>query len=589
MLTTGELSATTVNVLESAGLRPVATAEAADRLRCMVVDEPSALRLLALAEVSYALGLRDGGGAAPVGWKRMTVAALASWAALFHEGASLSPFGPESSIARTLHNASLAEVVVGLVELPGTDEAHIQRPLVDGEIEIDYRWSAAPWRAASFVRFAPADAFRVRGMRNRHRQAGVGAALLGERVADAPASDDPAGKDLPRFAQAVALSAVISGVAFADGAAWPPVSFDLRIHDSSHTRTTLVAGNAIPLEADFTAALTDTLGRDRPLQSAGFGGLRNVDQWQSFAGLYMLEPFDPNRIPVIFIHGLVSSPMVWREMINDLWGDPWVRERYQFWVFLYPTGNPFAYSAALLRRQIEQVRLAHDPKRDSPALRNMVLVGHSMGGLLARLCVTAPGDALWKSVSDVPFEDAAIDNEADRELLREVFLFDPVPGVTRVVFIATPHRGSVIADLTPGRLGSRLIRLPPALIESAGRVFEANPDQVRLSRNGRLSVSTGIDSLSPQSPFLRTLADLPIAPGVAAHSIIGRKSGGDAPGGSDGVVRYESAHVADVESELVIPNADHGVPQQPAATREVRRILGEHAGGGNARPPAPAG
>ncbi len=78
------------------------------------------------------------------------------------------------------------------------------------------------------------------------------------------------------------------------------------------------------------------------------------------------------------------------------------------------------------------------------------------------------------------------------------------------------------------------------------------------------------------NPFLETLSKLPIDPHVHAHSIVPVKGTGLFEGGADGVVRYSSAHIEPVESELVVQPSGHSVQETPQGIREVRRILLEH-------------
>jgi len=574
VLNSDALSQWTITALALEGLPSHPSSAALERLWVLCASRPDAMHFIALAEVAYALGRWDRSEA---GTSRLLIAALASWTALFREEDEFSRFGAQWELARTLHNASVASAVARVSSLPGCAEADIQLDLAGHPVRINYRWEASAWSPEFFDRFFPADDFRVRGLRNRHRQSGVGGAMLGARVVGEGEVVPPREERLPPQYQTVSLTAVIPAVRFAEGSAWPPTAFDLRMIDPVRDPTTQVAGAMVPVEADFTAALTHTLAGQRPVHSAGFGGLRDVERWEAFTGLYMLEPFDPDRIPVVFVHGLVSSPLAWREMINDLGSDPLIRRRFQFWVFLYPTGQPFSVSANTLRQSLANARNHLDPGRQVVAFDQMVLIGHSMGGLLSRMLTVEPGDALWASVSKLPFEEIVVSDE-DRTLLHEIFFSPPVPEVTRVVFIAVPHRGSRIADGAVGRFGAGLVRLPPALIEAALRVFDDNPEKVRFSQDRRWPIATSIDSLSPSSPLLLTLAELPSAPGVTTHSIIGRRSGGSEPGGSDGVVAFESASLAGVESELIIAGADHSVPMHPAAVVEVRRILLRHLG-----------
>ncbi len=111
----------------------------------------------------------------------------------------------------------------------------------------------------------------------------------------------------------------------------------------------------------------------------------NFEQPGTDAGLYMLRPYEPGKIPVMFVHGLVSSPRAWVQTINELQNTPGLASRYQFWMFIYPTGMPIPGSAARLREAIAKARYSLDPGRADPAFGQMVLVGHSMGGLLSKM------------------------------------------------------------------------------------------------------------------------------------------------------------------------------------------------------------
>lgn len=581
ILVDGSLSDVTTSVLASIGTAPELSANAAAQLRRLAAEQPGADRLIALAEVAYGLG-RAPWGDPRIGRAYMAEAAFASWAALFRPDSDIPPFGPQSLLAQTIHNLAIARLAADASSLPLTEDSVVVCPLPDGDVAIEFAWRAERWNPESFVGFEAAQEFRVRGMRGRTRQSGIGGALLAERRRASGGSVPATELDLPQV-QSVALTAVLVDLEFPVGRHWPPSAGRLEIVDPSAMRTLSIGGRTIPVQADFTAALTSTLGLGTHLRQAGLGGLRDVEHWSERAGLYMLEPFDPQRIPVVFSHGLVSSPLIWREMVNDLWSDPIVRERFQFWFYMYPTGNPFAFSAAQLRKDLAALRSLHDPRGDAPAFRDIVLIGHSMGGLVSRLLVTDPGDALWKSISAVPIEEAVVD-EDDRELLDAVFFAGRMPEVSRVVFIAVPHRGSVIAEFAFARVVSGLIRLPASLVEPWTRLAENNPDRIKASVGRSWSATTGIESLSPGSRFLVALAELPIAEGVTAHSIIGRRNDSSEPGGSDGVVPFESAHLPDVASELIIPQSDHSVPMRPAASREVLRILREHLASIDARP-----
>ena len=158
-------------------------------------------------------------------------------------------------------------------------------------------------------------------------------------------------------------------------------------------------------------------------------------------GLSLLRPYARGKVPVVFVHGLWVNPWSWHRMIATLEEDPAIEGRYQFWTFGYSTGDPIPYSAHLLRGDLDEVRRKLDPDRSDPAFDRMVVVGHSMGGLLSKMMASEAGDRLWRVISDRPFGELAGEKD-DLDLFRSGLFFGPRPEVRRVVYIATPHRGS---------------------------------------------------------------------------------------------------------------------------------------------------
>ena len=146
--------------------------------------------------------------------------------------------------------------------------------------------------------------------------------------------------------------------------------------------------------------------------------------------------------------------------------------------------------------------------------------------------------------------------------------------MSRVIFVCTPQRGSYRASVSFARVVSDLISLPSNLTVVLGELVLQNPDKMVMRGVARLP--TSIDNMTPGNPFIKTLASLPIAPEIPAHSIIAVKGDGPVERGSDGVVRYRSAHLDGVESELVV-HAGHSAQAQPEVIEEIKRILREHA------------
>jgi pimeloyl-ACP methyl ester carboxylesterase len=290
-------------------------------------------------------------------------------------------------------------------------------------------------------------------------------------------------------------------------------------------------------------------------------------------GLSLLSPYARGKIPVLFVHGLWSNPASWHRMIAALEGDPAIRKTYQFWTFGYSTGDPIPYSAYLLRRALDDVRRRFDPDRSDAALDRMVVVGHSMGGLLSKMMAVDAGDHFWRVVSDRPFGDLAGEKD-DIELLRDGLFFQARPEVRRVIYIATPHRGSHFDRGAIQHLGTRLVRVADPL-QAAHRRLVSRNGPTFFRGHFREAIPTSIDELEFGSPILTGLSPLPTAATVKIHSIIATRPGPLSRDRTDGLVTYDSARVAGAVSEKIV-TAGHLCQDHPEVIVEVRRILGEH-------------
>lgn len=290
-------------------------------------------------------------------------------------------------------------------------------------------------------------------------------------------------------------------------------------------------------------------------------------------GLYFVEPYDPKKIPVVMVHGLASSPDVYREIINDLAPEPWFRERYQIWLYNYPTGIPWLYNAMKFRQLMGDAGNYARARGDDTNLKKMVILSHSMGGLLARAAVTKPRTAMYNAHFSAPLDQLNVRAET-KTLIREGMLYEPITDAKRVVFMAVPHRGSPMASLRGTRFLSNLIRLPKTLtVELLDVAVNSINDSIDTATAGEnVPKPTSLSTLNPNSRSFNGLAAMPLPDNIAFHSIIGDKGHNDTPNSSDGVVPYWSSHVTPVQSELVIPS-NHTVPFHPQASQEIRRIL----------------
>jgi hypothetical protein len=257
-------------------------------------------------------------------------------------------------------------------------------------------------------------------------------------------------------------------------------------------------------------------------------------------------------------------------MFNLLLAEPAIRQRMQFWFFQYASGSPILFSAAALRTQLRDNIAKLDPEGTDPALRRVVMIGHSQGGLLAKLMAVDGDMSWWNEVVKRPIEEFQFPPEQEK-VLREAMDFDPVPQVERVVYIATPHGGSFLADSWFSRMTAKMIAMPGELTgvnETLGR----NVD--KLPKGMRAGIPTSLDNMTSSNPFVQRLGRTPLAPGVKAHPIvaIGDADPKHPEGADDGIVEYESAHIQGVESEFIVPMG-HSCQADTRTIAEVRRIL----------------
>jgi pimeloyl-ACP methyl ester carboxylesterase len=338
-----------------------------------------------------------------------------------------------------------------------------------------------------------------------------------------------------------------------------------------------VGANTQRLAADWTAPI-DFFWYMSDLDDLRIQNVILPERFTQETGLYFLGPYDPQKIPLVMVHGLVSSPDAYREILNDLSPEPWFREHYQVWLYNYPTGTPWLYNAMRFRQIMGEASNYARSKGDDTNLKKMVILSHSMGGLLTRTAVTDPGTTLYDSLFDTPFAELRPKLKPEsRELIEESVLYEPLTDPKRIVFMAVPHRGSPMANFRGTNLISSLIRLPKKLTVG---VLDATAKTVGNALAGNAAVQevrppTSISSLSPNSKTFEGMNKLPLPKGITFHSIIGDKGDGDTPESSDGVVPYWSSHIEPVASELIVPS-NHSVPNNPEAADEIKRILFLH-------------
>ena len=428
-------------------------------------------------------------------------------------------------------------------------------PTSHGDFVLSHKRDPRPEWNPSLYDFTPADQFDVNGkyVTERTTRPGLGAAIVAvER--------EPEKNTRERFAPSRIFYS-ITVVARFEGR-----RCILAGYDPLATETVEINGRTMPLAADFTVPLAVMLQETDPRKHE-LSRVLNPEKYADTAAIERLQPYDPNKTVVLVIHGLKDSNATWTPMINKLRGDPVVRKHYQFWFYSYPTGYPYPYMAAILRQELDGV------EKQYPKIKPMVVIGHSMGGCISRLLLTESGDRICQEVFGRPLDQVPLSPHV-REYFRQELFFRHRPEVGRVIFIASPLRGSNMATGIISSLANMIIREPTISSQASKEMLRHTSIQEAELRPMRRANS--VDSLSPKSRFMHAVHEIPMTPGVPYNTIIGDRGRGDSPNSSDGVVPYWSSHLKGAESEHIVPS-DHSAHQNPQAIADVLQILKAHA------------
>lgn len=501
---------------------------------------------LVAAELQYEAGRQAEQACNPASIDHYFAAATQSWP--YH----VARAADEDNRAAELYRASVRSFIESAVRFGRFDRSRGVQ-LANGQL-VPVTYQGFVWQPADFCTFLPVGCYQSPRLSNQYLAPGVGVPYV-------VLTSAPPRHAFTNMSQPFAATAVLC----------PPPSmgggFALQFYDPLRTSAT---DAGVPIVRDLTAPIAYAASHDTDAWLVDF--LR-PDRGDVLDGLHMREPFQPGKIPVVFVHGLASDPLTWAQLENDLRAQPAIFARYQFWFFRYDTGDPFLPSAALLRRQLVMLRQTYDPLRCDPNLSQMVLVGHSMGGLLSKMQVTYSGDIIWNAAAVQPFNTIVTDNDT-RARLASAFFFTPSPDIRRVIYIATPHRGSSDATRCIGRISSALVEERPDQVARHAQLVRDNPAAFRDEL--RRGIPTSIDLLEPQSCILQATNTLPYNQGVALHSIIGDDRWSPIQGRSDGVVAVSSARIGGVQSELFVAARHTDVQRNSDTVREVICILSRH-------------
>jgi hypothetical protein len=521
--------------------------------------------LYALAELNYYEGRRTKSKA------MLLASALYAYAVLFPVGDAdrPSPYSAQFLHAVDFYNLALTQVLSGA---GAEGVANLQSGRYDlpfGAVDVTVDQASLSFAGRTMTSFVPTMNLEVQGFQNDYRSDGLGAPLA---AGLGPAPQPDSGLVLPANLR-IPTSAVLQMNDPRRQLTGSTLAARLKLYTIYDTANIGIDGHDVPLEYDQTAVralfAVEGKGWTRELSGllnntlAGPNGTANDH-------LFALEPHRHGRIPVVLVHGTASSPLRWADIVNDLLEDEEIRDHFEFWFFTYNTGNPIPISANVLRHSLEDAVKSLGGVQADPALGHMVVIGHSQGGLLTKLVSIDSGTRLWDAISNKPVNELNLKPET-KALLKESLFVHHLPFIETVIFIATPHGGSYKASLTIVGLFTRLVTLPFSIASAMADVLANAGNDLKLVKDRRAFNS--INGMSPGNPAIEALRQIPVAPGIRAHSIIPTLQDGPLMDRDDGVVQYKSAHIDGVESELVIEHQGHSTQSNALAVREVRRIL----------------
>lgn len=459
--------------------------------------------------------------------------------------------GSEPTPARETYNTAAAELTVLLRSADGGRLWN--RPLTVANGSATYRLRFQPasygvWSPDYFTSFELASSIQQKKgkyVKTLNEVEGVGGELVGVHLAPGQEFAPPRGISAPVTA-----------------------TLDFHGHDATlvlrrpaRQSTARIEGATRPLAANYSAPLLYYKHINETL--TGLQGAFAISHFSGPTGLRFLQPYDPDRIPLVFVHGLMATDQMWLNVINDLEADPVLRERYQYWVFGYPTGNPIVFSALKLREALARVDKLY------PNHKGYVVISHSLGGVVSQMQVVSLQPENWEQIVGEPAK-VIFQRLPSNGLIHRAIVFNANPRIRRVVFICTPHRGSKLAISPIAEFGMRFITLPSNL--AAAIKNQVGPELAKVrGLQDRPNVATG---LSPDNPTLKTMDTVPVQ--APYHSIVGNRGRpGPLHESSDGIVPYWSSHMNRALSEVIVPGP-HGLVNYRQTIAELKRILKLH-------------
>lgn len=312
-----------------------------------------------------------------------------------------------------------------------------------------------------------------------------------------------------------------------------------------------------------------------PLWRGIVAALRPVKGFEA-AHAHLLTPnAAPDALDVVLIHGLASNPGTWEPMLEAMIQDPTVLDATRIWLVTYPSSTPILVNRLRVSRALQEARAWHHlpegPWRG-------VVIGHSLGGVLARQLAIDPKERLLTAAFRVPWSEMSM-RPGDRADVEALLDFHPVFDCGTVISIAAPFYGAPGTVAWPARvLTSLQLRVTPEL-RSLRRVAQRNETNVapELRESYLAGLLSSLTTLQPGQPVIRAAADTALPPPVRHVAIagVGRRTAGE---DGDRVVTAKSALHPLADERLPVPGG-HDVHRSAVVAQsvldEVTRLIAQ--------------
>ena len=333
--------------------------------------------------------------------------------------------------------------------------------------------------------------------------------------------------------------------------------------------------NGLPLAKDFKLPF-DYIRKQESNPVARLLTLIAPSDWAERRGFYLATEYDPKKIPLIFVHGLLATPVDFENLASAIASKPDLWDRYQLWFYFYPTGDPWVLTAANFREDFRTLAKTLDPeKNDRPLRKKTTIIAHSMGGLISRLSLSENSEVLYSKYFNRPIDDIRL-LPYQRKRIREQLLFDPLTEPSKVIFLATPHKGARLAGGPLHWLARTLVKAPARILgttlSAAQLLVFAEPGLLTQQGSALLAGNEiSVSGLRPSSGALQALNEMPIRDDVELHNVIATVTGGDR-GLGDWVVPYTSANLDQADSQTIV-RSGHWLIRDPETAEVVIKLL----------------